>query len=67
MLFFYTPDPGGSSQLSCGGEEVLISNPSFVDFNKCIESSRFNKNGWGCLQGFSGKMEDNESGSWATE
>ena len=48
MLFFYTPDPGAGSKMSCGGEEVLISKPEFTDFSKCSESSRFNKNGWGC-------------------
>lgn len=67
LSFFYTLDAGGSSALSCGGEEVGISNSKGADFESCSESSRYNKNGWGCANAFSGKMEDKEESMWASE
>ena len=44
-----------------------MSSPKNPDYKGCKESSRLNKNGYSCDQGFSGKMEDTESGIWATE
>jgi hypothetical protein len=42
LMIFYTPDPGAGATLSCGGEEVLVSNPASPDYASCSESTRFN-------------------------
>jgi len=46
---------------------MSITSPENPDFESCSESTRFNKNGWGCEAAFSGKMEDSETGGWATD
>jgi len=40
--------------LTCGGEEVIISNPKGSDYEGCSSSTRYKESGWGCDAGFSG-------------
>ena len=66
MIIFYSLDSGASNPVSCGGETILISNPTSPAYQSCETSSKFPDEGWSCESGLSGKMIDTAAGMWST-
>lgn len=66
LIVFYSMDPAASSPISCGGETVLLSDPSGPVFQKCDVSSKYPDEGWNCEGSFSGKLVDNAESMWAS-
>lgn len=66
LIAFYALDSGGSQPSSCGGAEILVSNPEREFFKECSASSSFAGGMYNCEHGFAGKMEDAPFGMWAT-
>ena len=66
LIVFYSIDPVATSPVSCGGETLLISNPTGPAFDKCEVSSKYPDQGWNCEAGLSGKLVDNAGSMWAS-
>jgi len=48
MVIFYTLDPAATSPLSCGGDEILVSDPKGEAFESCKASSKYKGVGFDC-------------------
>jgi len=48
------------SYQSCGGAELVLSDPQGRIFEDCSESSKINKFGWDCRAAFSQRPQDDE-------
>ncbi len=66
IIIFFGFDSQLSSPISCGGNELWISNPTSKYYKGCTESSSFN-NKWKCKDGLSGQNKDKEGGMWASK
>lgn len=40
MVMFYMLDPAASNPLACGGDELLVSDPTGEAFDSCKSSSK---------------------------
>jgi hypothetical protein len=65
MLVFFKLDPNGNEQVSCGGTEIIASDPGGDGFASCSASS--NLPGYECEAGLSNKMKDAPNSMWVTD
>lgn len=65
MLVFFKLDPDGNEQVSCGGTEIIASDPAGEGFSNC-EASSFLA-GYECEAGLSNKMKDAPNSMWVTD
>ncbi len=65
LVVFFGFDSQISSPITCGGDEIWISNPSSASFKSCDQSSYYDGN-WKCRNGFNGKNKDTEGSTWAS-
>lgn len=66
LIVFYSIDPSGPKEPSCGGLEENISLPEGSLYKDCEASSQFPTGEFDCNFAFSGKMEDSPFGMWAS-
>jgi len=66
VVVFYAIDPAGPKEPSCGGEEVIVSDPDGSHFGFCEASSSFPGGEYDCQYAFSKKMEDAPFAMWVT-
>jgi len=62
---FYSLDSEGNEQVSCGGTEILASDPQGDGFQSCAASSFIE--GFECEAGLSGKMKDAPHSIWVSD
>jgi hypothetical protein len=65
LIVFFGFDSQISSPISCGGDEMWISDPNSANFKGCSESSFWEGN-WKCRNGLNGKNKDTEGSTWAS-
>jgi hypothetical protein len=65
MLVFFKLDPDGNEQVSCGGTEIIASDPSGEGFASCSASTHLA--GYECEAGLSNKMKDAPNMMWVTD
>jgi len=67
IIFFKLDDttPDANEQVSCGGSEVLASDPDGDEFAGCKASSQID--GFECEAGLSNKMTDAPGSIWVTD
>lgn len=66
MIVFFGSDNSSAAPISCGGKELLLSDPKMKIFTKCTASSEA-KPERNCEAGFSTKMNDIDLGMWGSE
>jgi hypothetical protein len=66
LILFFGFDTQVSSPISCGGEELWISDPTSKLFKDCSSSSALDNN-WKCRGALNGKHKDTEGSTWAAK